>query len=168
MTKEELDKHIIDKHPDAEIIHGKPVTEFIHQYGFDTTLEIVSSYAELVSEDEENWFPCRENYARLHLELKQLLERMDFNFLQEERERNVPANWEELVAICERIKNKQIENVGSGEVDVSKYGVIEYTVKDIEGDRDVNGKYLTNSGSYGLQEYIDEFKDDWLPEDEEK
>lgn len=77
MTKEEIRKQIIENHPEAEIIRGEPITRFIHEHGFDVALEIISAYAELASEDEENCPYHRRNYAHLAMELDQLLDRVN-------------------------------------------------------------------------------------------
>jgi hypothetical protein len=86
---------------------------------------------------------------------------------QEERDRNVPANWEELVEIADQIAEKRSSDDGwgtdqVGEVDVDKYGVTEHRYY----NSDFDGYALHTE--YGLQEYIDEFKEDFLPEDEEE
>ena len=86
----------------------------------------------------------------------------------EEQERNVPANWEELVEIAERIGEKRCEEDHCwqkphrqvGEVDVDKYGVVEHR----HWNSDIDD-YMTDV-EYGLQEYIDEFSEDYLPEDD--
>jgi hypothetical protein len=86
----------------------------------------------------------------------------------EERERNVPTNWEELVKIAERIGERRVDIESDwgtdqvGEVDVDKYGVIEH--RNWNSDED---EYLRTT-EYGLQEYIDEFSEDYLPQDEEE
>jgi hypothetical protein len=83
---------------------------------------------------------------------------------QEERERNVPANWEELAEICQKIAEWRFrkaedaepwENQLNEEPDVTKYGVIE----EITYTRDDNPTYTKE---YTLQGYIDGFKEDWL------
>jgi hypothetical protein len=83
---------------------------------------------------------------------------------QEERERNVPANWEELAEICQKIAEWRFrkaedaepwENQLNEEPDVTKYGVIE----EITYTRNDNPAYTKE---YTLQGYIDGFKEDWL------
>jgi hypothetical protein len=82
----------------------------------------------------------------------------------EEAERNVPANWEELAEICQKIAEWRFrkaedaepwENQLNEEPDVTKYGVIEETTY----TRDDNPTYTKE---YTLQGYIDGFKEDWL------
>jgi hypothetical protein len=87
----------------------------------------------------------------------------------EERDRNVPANWKELVEVAERIgelrceeDNWQKPDRQVGEVDVDKYGVVEHRHWNSDAD-----EYMTDV-EYGLQEYIDEFSEDYLPQDEEE
>ena len=78
----------------------------------------------------------------------------------EEQERNVPANWEELVELAERIGEQRCEDEGPdqrdqvGEVDVDKYGVIEH-----KHWNEYENEYI-RTVEYGLQEYIDEFSKD--------
>jgi hypothetical protein len=80
---------------------------------------------------------------------------------QEELERNVPANWEELVEIAEEIAGRRSEGGCEAvyDVGVSKYGVTE----ELTYERD---DYPTYSVDYTLQEYIDAFRDDWLEEED--
>jgi hypothetical protein len=78
---------------------------------------------------------------------------------QEERERNVPENWEELVEICEQIGQKRGEEqwqTNVGDVDVDKYGVTEHL-----GYNSNMGAYCSKT-EYSLQEYINTFKECWL------
>jgi hypothetical protein len=81
--------------------------------------------------------------------LKDCVEQLD----QEERERNVPANWEELAELCAIIGEKRSQNDETqvGEVEVNEYGVTEFTHWNSREDRHMD------SNSYGLQEYIVDF-----------
>src|SRR5262249_13249946 len=66
----------------------------------------------------------------------------------EERERNVPANWVELVELAERIAEERGGGWGSdspGDIDVDKYGATEYFDYISEGD------YYGRKVEYGLQ-----------------
>jgi hypothetical protein len=95
--------------------------------------------------------------------LKDCVEQLDW----EERDRNVPANWEELVEIADKIADKRIEydsgmwRTDVGEVEVTQYGVVEHSHWDQE-----ENDYLV-SEEYELQEYIDAFKEDYLEEEDE-
>jgi hypothetical protein len=60
-----------------EIPITDPVLDFIDKHGFDTALETISIYAEALSKNEEVCSWHRSNYAHLHLELEQLLERIN-------------------------------------------------------------------------------------------
>lgn len=92
---------------------------------------------------------------------------------REEDERNVPANWEELVKICEAIAawrygeaedSEPWENHLDEEPGVSKYGVIE----EITYTRDDHPTYTRE---YTLEEYIDdnlEYYKEYLEENEEE
>jgi hypothetical protein len=83
---------------------------------------------------------------------------------QEERDRNVPQNWQALVELCERIGEKRTEEETDwghrsvGEVDVTKYGVTEYYNWNSRADC-----YLSKV-KYGLHEYIDRFGAEYLEE----
>jgi len=81
----------------------------------------------------------------------------------EECERNVPSNWEELVEIAERIGERHCEGDWReevGEVDVDRYGVIEHRYYNSNCDG------YASTVEFGLQEYVDAYKEDYLPEDE--
>ena len=55
-----------------------PVLDFIDKHGFDTALETMAIYAESLSKNEtEVCLRHRSNYAHLHMELVQLLERIE-------------------------------------------------------------------------------------------
>jgi hypothetical protein len=52
--------------------------DLLNEHGSETVLEAIADYAQFESEDEENTCNhCRQRAARLHLELTQLVERMD-------------------------------------------------------------------------------------------
>jgi hypothetical protein len=85
----------------------------------------------------------------------------------EEADRNLPANWEELVNKCEGIAERRQEGGGDDspyEVSVDKYGVTE------TWECNSYGHDYTDEYSYGLQEYIDNFPDlvDEKEEEEEE
>jgi hypothetical protein len=81
---------------------------------------------------------------------------------QEERDRNVPANWEELVDKCEMIAEARMEQWDNhpSDVGVDKYGVTE------TWETNSYGHDYTDERDYSLEEYIDNFGD--LVEDEEE
>ena len=107
--------------------------------------------------------PIREFAERQGLKiLRDCLEQLE----QEERDRNVPSNWEKLVEMADQIAEKRSSDDGwrteVGEVDVDKYGVTEHSYY----NSDLDGYALHTE--YGLQEYIDQFREGWLPGDEEE
>jgi hypothetical protein len=107
--------------------------------------------------------PIRDFTERQGLKMLQdCLEQLE----QEERDRNVPSNWEKLVEMADQIAEKRSSDDGwrteVGEVDVDKYGVTEHSYY----NSDLDGYALHTE--YGLQEYIDQFREGWLPEDEEE
>jgi hypothetical protein len=98
--------------------------------------------------------------------LRQCIECLD----QEDRDRNVPANWQELADRCERIgeyltEHDWCDNIG--QVDVDKYGVTVHSNYDNRHTYD----YLTHR-EYGLEDFIDEynhlFEDGYIVDDEEE
>jgi hypothetical protein len=81
----------------------------------------------------------------------------------EEAERNVPANWEELVEKCEQIGECRCDGWGSdspGDVDVNRHGVTESYGWNQELD------CYAEEIHYGLQEYLDNFESSLEDDDE--
>jgi hypothetical protein len=111
--------------------------------------------------------PVRDFTDRLGLNmLRDCLEQLD----QEERDRNVPANWQELAEKCERIGEWRLaqsegsapwENHLDSEPEVTKHGVKE----EITYTRDDHPTYTQE---YSLQEYINEFGDDYDEDHQEE
>ena len=89
----------------------------------------------------------------------ELLERCVALLKQEERERNVPENWEELANLCECVGDKLSEYIT---IEVSKFGVVEK--QGYNSDFDAYAVEL----EFGLQEFLDRHSETVEELEEEK